>query len=78
MAHYSRFGCLPRHVSEAPGLLIDGDLDASSPQRCRGRKSAHSWRADDCYGKSFHVGMPRFPKGNENSRNVLSRLFRFG
>jgi len=44
-------------TSEAPSLLIDGDVDTDPPQRCRGRKSAHS-RADDRNGKPFHVGMP--------------------
>ena len=42
---------------EAPGLLIDGDIDADPAQGCRGRKTTHS-RANDCYGKLFYVGMP--------------------
>ena len=44
-------------TGEAPGLLVDGDLNADPPQRSRGRKSAHTG-TDDCYRKPFHVGIP--------------------
>ena len=45
------------NTSEASSLLIDGDIDANSLQRCRGRKSAHS-RADDRNRKAIHAGIP--------------------